>query len=365
MNVSRDPAWREEALRITGEEFAQILKERARGPGHSGHLDPGLCERAMHLILAGKATPVQIGGFLLVGRAIGDSAAELAAYARALRAWTRTIEVPPAPPTVAVAGGFDGKLRTFNLGAAASIVAAAAGGRMLLVGCENTPPKCGRTVFDALRNLGIPSPDDLGEARRSLTERGFAATTPDHYLPELHALLKLRREMARRTVLSVAEKMVSPVPGSRFLVGFTHRRPFLETLPDALVKLGVKHALVVQTIEGSDEAPLDGSSVVVRVRSGNREEMLISPESLGLGRATKAHIPWEGAGKERAHLMAALEGRGSPARDLLIYNAALRLWVAGEDAPLIEHVERARDALDSGAALALVGELRRLAPACR
>jgi anthranilate phosphoribosyltransferase len=65
-----------------GEEFRRILKLRARGPEHLGYLEPELCERAMELILSGEATPAQIGGFLLVGRAVGDSAAELAAYAR-------------------------------------------------------------------------------------------------------------------------------------------------------------------------------------------------------------------------------------------------------------------------------------------
>jgi anthranilate phosphoribosyltransferase len=114
-------------------------------------------------------------------------------------------------PVVTVTGGFDGKLRTFNVGAAASLVAAAGGGRVLMFGCEGTPPKEGRTAFDALRGLDIPSPHALGEAESSLAEHGFAATNTDHYLPELHALRCLRREMARRTVLNV-EKIVSPSP---------------------------------------------------------------------------------------------------------------------------------------------------------
>ena len=64
---------------IRGEGFREILKARARGPEHLGPLDPELCERAMALILSGEATPAQAAGFLLVGRAAGDSPAELAA----------------------------------------------------------------------------------------------------------------------------------------------------------------------------------------------------------------------------------------------------------------------------------------------
>ena len=87
-----------------GEEFRQILKLRARGPEHLGFLEPELCERAMELILSGEATPAQIGGFLLVGRAVGDSAAELAAYAHPMRSFVRTIQATEGPPVVTVTG---------------------------------------------------------------------------------------------------------------------------------------------------------------------------------------------------------------------------------------------------------------------
>jgi len=340
------------------EEFRGILKERARGPAHLGPLDPALCERAMALILTRQATPAQIGGFLLVGRAVGDTAGELSAYARPAQGLARRIEAPPGGPVVTVAGGFDGKLRTMNVGAAATLVAAAAGGRVLLVGCENTPPKEGRTVFGALRNLGVTAPQGLNEAGYSLTASGFAATSTEHYLPELHGLLGLRREMVRRTALNVVEKIVSPVAGSRFLVGVSHR-PYLALTAEALIGLGVRDALVCQAIEGSDEAPLDGSSAMVRVRNGGIEgPFSVDPGSLGLRRATKAHVPWRGEGDERERLEAALRGGEGTLLDLILYNAALRLWVADWTVPLAEHLRAARVALLSGATLALAERRR-------
>ncbi len=340
------------------EEFREILKLRARGPTHLGELDPTMCERAMELILAGEATPAQIGGFLLVGRAVGDTAAETAGYTRPMRSLTRKMEAPSGPPTVTVTGGFDGKLRTSNVGAAASIVAAAAGGRTLLLGCEGTPPKAGRTFFDTLRVLGISVPQSLEGTEISLAERGFAATSVEHYLPELHALLPLRWEIARRTVLSVAEKLVSPLTDTRLMVGVTHR-PFLRTIAETLILLGVEHALVYQAIEGSDEAPLDGSSSLFRVREGSIEEFTVAPESLRLPRSTKAHIPWNGRQDELEGLRAIFENSGSPeARALILYNAALRLWMGDEDARsgVEDHIDRARDALESGAALRILEE---------
>lgn len=342
-----------------GEDFREILKTRARGPEHLGPLSPETCERAMELILSGAATPAQIGGFLLVGRAAGDHPSEMAAYARAARSFVRKIRAPEGPPVLTVTGGFDGKLRTLNVGAAASIIGAAAGARMLMLGCDGTPPKEGRTTFDALRSLGIIAPQTLREADSSLAEHGFAAMGVDQYLPELYALLGLRSEMARRTVLNVVEKLVSPVSGSRFLIGITHR-PFLRSVSEALARLGVERALVVQAIEGSDEAPLDGNSSLVRLHGGETEELCVSPDSLGLSKVTRAQVPWLGREDETGRVLDALAGGEAPVLDLLLYNAALRLWTTDvEDATLVHNIERARAAIESGAALKLLETLRR------
>lgn len=333
-------------------EFAPYLKAQARGPSNLGELTPGFSEEAMDLMLRGIASPAQVSGFLLVGRARGESFREITAYARAIRRFVREVGSPPDAPVVTVAGGFDGKARTMNVGAAASLVAAAAGGRVLMVGGEGVPPKYGRTIFDALRSLGFPTSQAPGEAEESLRERGFAATTPEHYLPELHGMLQLRREMVRRTALNVVEKLVSPVPGSRLMIGITHR-PFLDTIPKTLIELGVQQALVYQAIEGSDEAPLDGNSSLVLVCDGEVKEFRNYPESLGLPRATKAHITWRGAEDESRRLLAALGGKDGPVKELILYNAALRLWMSGDGVPLEDYLELARRTLESGAALEL------------
>ena len=341
------------------EEFAPYLKELARGPDSLQDLDPQTAREATELILRGVATPAQAAGFFLIGRAKGSGAEELAGIAAGLRALIRPIEAVGDARVVAVAGGFDGKLRTTNVGAVSSLVTAAAGGKVVLLAGEDIPPKSGRTGLGALRNLGVPAPQTLEDARSSLAEGGFAAVSPRHYLPELDGLRQLRREMVRRTVLNVAEKLVSPVPGARMMVGITHRRPFLETMPDALRALGVERALVFQAVEGSDEAPPDGASALLLVTADGDEDVKFSPEDLGLGRATRADIPWKGEEAEAEILLRALSGEEGPVLDLILYNAALRLWLANEAIPLASHVKSAREAISSGAASALLERMRR------
>ena len=66
----------------------------------------------------------------------------------------------------------------------------------------------------------------------------------------------------------------------------------------------------------------------MHIRDGETELFTISPESLGLSRATKAHVPWSGVEDELRALGSALRGEDSPVKDLILYNAALRLWQA-------------------------------------
>lgn len=145
------------------QEFAPYLKAQACGPANLGELDPDFSEAAMDRILRGIASPAQISDFLLVGRVRTESFRELAAYASAMRNFIREPEPPPGPSVVTVAGSFDGKVRTFNVGVGASPVAAAAGGRVLMLGGVGVPPKFGRTVFDHFRKLEMPVPETLDD----------------------------------------------------------------------------------------------------------------------------------------------------------------------------------------------------------
>lgn len=98
------------------------------------------------------------------------------------------------------------------------------------------------------------------------------------------------------------------------------------------------------------------------MRNGKTEEFRVSPDSVGLSRATRADIPWKSTEDEIGYSLAALEGEAGPVGDLILYNAALRLWTADEGTSLAGWVERAREALNSGAILRLLDRLSRPVP---
>ncbi len=82
--------------------------------------------RVMDSIMAGGATPAQIGGFLVALRLKGETADEIAGAAEAMRDHVVPVR-PKRDDLVDTAGtGGDGG-RTFNISTAAALVAAAAG----------------------------------------------------------------------------------------------------------------------------------------------------------------------------------------------------------------------------------------------
>src|SRR6266508_2404799 len=104
----------------------------------------------MNQIMEGKATPAQIGGFLIALRVKGETAAEIAGCAEAMRAHVLAVR-PQRDDLVDTAGtGGDGA-RTINISTAAALVAAAVGAGVAKHGNRAVPPAPGSAdVPDAL-----------------------------------------------------------------------------------------------------------------------------------------------------------------------------------------------------------------------
>ncbi|HKH19531.1 MAG TPA: anthranilate phosphoribosyltransferase, partial [Gammaproteobacteria bacterium] len=86
-------------------------------------------EAVMHQIMTGKATPIQIGGFLAGLRAKGETVAEIAAAAKVMRELATHVDAASENLVDTCGTGGDG-LSIFNVSTASAFVVAAAGGRV-------------------------------------------------------------------------------------------------------------------------------------------------------------------------------------------------------------------------------------------
>src|SRR4029077_20519132 len=83
---------------------------------------------AMASIMAGEATPAQLGALLAALHIRGETVDEIAGFASALRDVVVRVEVADAAGDIAGAGG--DRSNSFNISTVSSIVTAGAGGRV-------------------------------------------------------------------------------------------------------------------------------------------------------------------------------------------------------------------------------------------
>ncbi len=305
-------------------------------------------ERAMEAIVAGRATPAQIGAFLTALRIKGETPEEIAGFARVLR--RRAVPVrPQRRPLVDTCGtGGDGA-RTFNISTAAAFVVAGAGVGVAKHGNRAVSGRSGSA--DVLEALGVPLDLTPEEVARCIDEVGVGFL----FAPRLHPALKHaaapRRELRIRTVFNLLGPLVNPAAVEYQVLG-VFAPEWTEPLARVLGELGTRRALVVHGAGGLDELSPAGPNRVSLLEEGEVRTFEIDPAELGIPRARVEALAG-GRPEENALLLRRLLAgeEGGPRRDAVLLNAAAALWIAGAARDLEEGLERAARSLDSGAAL--------------
>ncbi len=310
---------------------------------------------AMELIVAGQATPAQVGAFLAALRLKGETVAEITGFARVMRERATPVRTSRRPLVDTCGTGGDGSL-TFNLSTGAALVAAGAGAAVAKHGNRAVSSRAGSA--DVLEALGVFVALDGEAAGRCLDAVGIGFL----FAPLLHQAMGHvagpRRELGFRTVFNCLGPLTNPAGAQRQVVG-VHDPGLAQTLARVLAELGTERALVVHGGDGLDEISLGAETLVVEVAGGSVRRRTLHPADTGLRPAPLATLRGGDAATNAAILLGVLEGRPGPARDAVLLNAAAALVVAGLAGELREAVVLAARAVDSGAALARLEELRR------
>lgn len=304
-------------------------------------------------IMAGEATPAQIGGFLVALRAKGETAGEIAGCAEAMRAHVQAVR-PTRDDVIDVVGtGGDGA-HTFNISTTAAIVAAAAGAGVAKHGNRAVSSVSGSA--DVLEALGLvleQPPDRIAE---SIDTLGFGFMFAPLHHPAMRHAAPVRRELGTRTIFNVLGPLTNPA-GARAGVFGVYSVHVARTVADALAVLDASRAFVVHGANGIDELSPAGPNLVLEVVEGAVRERVLDPAELGIARCDPAVLvggsPEENARTTREILSGADGGR----RDAVLLNAAGAIAAAGAAADLGEGLDAAREAIDSGRAAARLEEL--------
>lgn len=315
----------------------------------------------MRRLLAGQASDIELAALLGALAARGETAAEIAGFALAMREAATPLPLTPAEQAELVdtcGTGGDGS-GTFNISTAAALVAAAAGAKVAKHGNRAVTSRCGSA--DVLEALGIPTQLAPAAAAQALRTHGFCFLLAPAHHPAMHAVMPVRRILGVRTVFNVLGPLLNPAGARRQVMGVYSAR-LLQPMAEAMAMLGVTHAFVVHGHGGLDELSLSGPTEIAAVftRGGTTTHSTfeVGPAEMQLDIAPLAQLSGGDAQANARILSAIFAGEHGAHRDVVVLNAAAVLVVAGLATDLLEGSKRAQHAFDTGAVMKLVTALR-------
>lgn len=304
---------------------------------------------AMRQVMAGEATPGQLGGLLMALRTKGETVDEVEGLARTMLEFANPVR--PPEPVIDTCGTGGDRGGTFNISTLSAIVVAGAGVPVAKHGNRAASSQCGSA--DLLEALGVRI--DLGseEVERCLAAAGIAFMFAPVFHPAMGHAAPVRRELRVPTVFNFLGPLTNPARPFAQVVGVSDPR-MLPLLAEVLARRGTR-ARLFRGADGLDELTTTGPSAVFEVKDGAVTEATLDPTALGLPAASAADLRGGNAEASAAIARSVLAGDGGPRRDVVLLNAAAALEVAGRATTLAEGIELAASAIDSGAAAATLG----------
>lgn len=316
-------------------------------------------------IMAGEATPAQIGAILIGLAAKGETTGEIVGAATAMR--EAVIPVPHRRPAIDTCGTGGSGVARRNVSTAVALAVAACGVAVAKHGNRGISSRCGSA--DVLAALGVDvtaGPEVVG---RSIDAVGVGFL----FAPALHPAMKHaagpRRELGVRTIFNLLGPLTNPAGVRRQLVGVFDPSRCVD-LARALGDLGSERVAVVHGFRagiaaapgspaGIDDLSTEGESLVAELRGGEVHTRVLRPADAGLPEASWASLAGEDAAGNAAALRRLCDGEPGPYRSAVCYSGALALLVAGDDDwdALPALAARVGAALDDGSARAVLERL--------
>lgn len=315
----------------------------------AGHdLDEATAEAVLDEIMQGETDPVRTAGLLTALHTKGESASEIAGFVRTMLANVAPIEL--SGPLVDTCGtGGDGA-NTFNVSTCVALVIAAAGLRVAKHGNRAASGSCGSA--DLLEAWGVVIDLPPAAVARCVEELGIGFLFARTFHPAMRHVAPIRASLGVPTVFNVLGPLSNPAGAEFQVVGVADER-LAGVIADALARLGKRHALVFRGEDGLDELTTTGPSRLWDIRDGQVQASLFDPADLGIARASLSDLQGGDVATNVAIADRVLGGQDGPAQDLVALNTAAALYVAGACEDLAGGLARAREVLQSGAALEL------------
>lgn len=274
---------------------------------------------AMREVMAGRATPSQLAGFLMALRAKGETVEEIVGFRDAIL--EAAVPLPVRADVLDIVGTGGDRYGTVNISTMAAVVAAASGVPVVKHGNRAASSASGSS--DVLSSLGIAltlSPEKVAEI---LDRTGITFAFASAFHPGFRHAAATRSELGVPTVFNFLGPLCNPARAEANAVGVAH----LDRVPliTGVFRTRGATALVFRGDDGLDELTTTGHSRVWEISRGDVHEHDLDPRDLGLPLADMDDLLGGTPDHNATVVRRVLGGESGPVRDIVLLNAAAGL----------------------------------------
>ncbi|WP_214000854.1 anthranilate phosphoribosyltransferase [Arsukibacterium sp.] len=341
---------------MTSTELTEQLQKKVQQVLTGKPLTQHQSENFFSAVVNGEVEPVLLTALLVALKMRGETAAEIAGAAKALRQ-----AALPFPETIAgsidcCGTGGDGS-NTINISTTAAIVGASMGLPVIKHGNRSVSSSSGSA--DLLEQLGVNIQQAPAQALATLK----ASNCSFLFAPQYHAGIKhampVRQALKSRTLFNLLGPLVNPAAPDFQLLG-VYDPALCRVMTEALQQLGTKAAWVVHG-SGCDEIALHGNTYVCQLKDGQITEFTLNPEDFGLSVQPISSLAGGTPSENAAATLAILSGTGHSAHNQAVaINVAAMLKIAGLGDSLAINTRAVLECLASGKAMQTLQQFKEL-----
>ncbi|AFZ52847.1 anthranilate phosphoribosyltransferase family protein [Cyanobacterium aponinum] len=309
-------------------EFRELLKKIGSGTHTHKNLTRQQASLALEMMLTGKATPAQIGGFMIAHRIKRPTGEELAGMLDAYSRLGNKLSIIDENKEVVVLGiPYDGRTRTAPISPITSLILSLMGVPVLMHGGRRMPTKYGLTLGEIWTNLGLNIQNtSLEQVQTSLAQKNFGFLYLPTHFPLADNFVTYREEIGKRPPIATLELIWHPYKGkNHIMAGYVHP-PTEKMIREALTLTGVKKFTLIKGLEGSGDLKLEQTNIIAiddHESEAGFKYLKLNPLHYGL----KGHdYPLHSEQEYFEQLTKTIKGEMTPLTLSSIWNAGFYLW---------------------------------------
>jgi anthranilate phosphoribosyltransferase len=332
--------------------WSQLLSTLLRGED----LPANDAQVAMNAVLLGEASSAQIAAFVMALRSKGETADELEGMLAAVLDASESVPLDAkfSAHSIDIVGTGGDKSHSVNISTMAAFVVAGAGVPVCKHGNRAASSQCG--TADVLEALGVKIDLDGAGVARCVEQAGMGFCFAPKFHPAFRHAGPTRKELGVPTAFNLLGPMANPAQVSYMVVGVGDPG-MAHKMAHAISGRGVQRAWVVHGHGGLDELSLSGDCTIVEIDHGVVSEFVVNAKDFGLQPADVTAVRGGDPSHNAQVIRDTFSGTRGAVRDIVVFNAAAGLVVAGVASHMADGIERAQASIDSGAANNVVDAL--------